>query len=57
MMEKDESRTPQNQKQEQRMEKKAARQERTKAEAGEVEVGTEEVFNQSSLTLCCRIWQ
>lgn len=28
-----------------------------KAEAGEVEVRTEEVFNQSSLTLCFRIWQ
>lgn len=57
MTRKDESRKGPNQKQELKMEKKGCKAGGDKAETGEVEVGTEEVFNQSSLTLCFRIWQ
>lgn len=53
--EKDESGRAQKQQQEQRMGEKATSQQKTKAEAGEVEVGAEEIFSQSSLTPCFRI--
>lgn len=52
---KNESRRAQNQQQEHGMGTRAASREETKAEAGEIEVGTEEVFSQFSLTLCFRI--
>jgi len=51
-MEKDARSRAQTQQQEQRMGEKAASQKERRAEAGEVEVGTEDIFNQPSLTLC-----